>query len=96
MVLSVSWTTRERHKGVRRRVSPIFTAPRGSSTGIAKGGFLKYAGDLRRALRHAARDYVAQRMREGKNVVLEIETKGCDEGHGSGKDVISIYLLPPP
>ena len=34
-------------------------------------------------------------MREGKNVVLEIETKGAMKVMKAEKDVISIYLLPP-
>ena len=43
----------------------------------------------------ARRAIVAQRMREGKNVVLEIETKGAMKVMEAEKDVISIYLLPP-
>ena len=41
------------------------------------------------------RDYVEKRMAEGKNVILEIETKGAMAVMEKAPEAVSIYLLPP-
>ena len=94
VVLSVSWTTRERRKGEEEGVTYFYRTEEQFDEMIAKGGFLEYAG-IYGGRYGTPRDYVAQRMREGKNVVLEIETKGAMKVMEAEKDVISIYLLPP-
>lgn len=94
VVLSVSWTTREKRKGEEEGVTYFFRTEEQFDEMIRTGGFLEHAG-IYGGRYGTPRDYVSQRMDEGKNVILEIETQGAMNVMRAEKDVCSIYLLPP-
>ena len=94
LVPSISWTTRERRKGEEEGVTYFYRTDEEFDRMIASGGFLEYAG-IYGGRYGTPRDYVEKRMAEGKNVILEIETKGAMEVMRKAEDVCSIYLLPP-
>lgn len=94
VVLSISWTTRERRKGETEGVTYFYRTEQEFDRMIECGGFLEYAG-IYGGRYGTPRDYVSQRMCEGKNVILEIETQGAMKVIQAEKEVCSIYLLPP-
>lgn len=94
LALSVSWTTREIRKNEIADVTYFYRSEEQFEEMVKNGGFLEYAGIYGNHY-GTPRDYVAARMAEGKNVILEIETQGAMKVMQSEKDVLSIYLLPP-
>ena len=94
VVLSISWTTREKRKGEEEGVTYFYRTDEEFNRMIEAGGFIEYAG-IYGGRYGTPRDYVEARMAEGKNVILEIETQGAMKVMQQEKDVCSIYLLPP-
>lgn len=94
VMLSVSWTTREKRKGEEEGVTYFFRSEEEFDRMIETGGFLEYAG-IYGGRYGTPRDYVRHCMDEGKNVILEIETQGAMNVMRQEEDVCSIYLLPP-
>ena len=94
LVPSVSWTTREKRKGEEEGVTYFYRTDEEFDRMIESGGFLEYAG-IYGGRYGTPRDYVEKRMAEGKNVILEIETKGAMAVMEKAPEAVSIYLLPP-
>lgn len=94
LALSISWTTRDIRKNEIADVTYFYRSEEEFTEMVKNGGFLEYAGIYGNHY-GTPRDYVEQKMAEGKNVILEIETQGAMKVMQNVEDVVSIYLLPP-
>lgn len=94
LALSISWTTRDIRKNEIADVTYFYRSEEEFAEMAEKGGFLEFAGIYGNHY-GTPRDYVEQKMSEGKNVILEIEMQGAMKIMQNEPDVVSIFLLPP-
>ena len=93
---SISMTTRKPRNGEQNGREYFFTTRDEFEKKIKNGGLLEHAEFVSNYY-GTPKDYVDGELDKGKNVLLEIETKGAQQVMEKlkGKDVISIFLLPP-
>ena len=93
---SISMTTRLPRNGEINGREYFFTTREEFEKKIGEGGLLEYAEFVHNYY-GTPRDYVEGKLAQGRNVLLEIETKGAQQVMEKlkGKDVVSIFLLPP-
>ncbi|MCF0259570.1 MAG: guanylate kinase [Erysipelotrichaceae bacterium] len=94
MKFSVSMTTRKPREGEVEGVNYFFVTPDEFQKTIAADGFIEYASfsDHFYGTPAAAME---KWLSEGKNVLLEIETKGALQVMKKCPDACSIFILPP-
>ncbi len=91
---SVSATTREPREGEREGVDYYFISRKEFNDMIASGGMLEHAefcGNMYGTPKKAVFD----RLEEGRDVILEIETVGAYKVMLNVPEAVSIFILPP-
>lgn len=92
--VSVSATTRAPRKGEENGVAYHFLTKEEFLRMIDQDGFLEYAeyvGNFYGSPKKQALDW----MKQGKDVILEIEVQGCEQVKNSYPECISIFIMPP-
>ncbi len=92
--LSVSMTTRSPREGEIDGVSYVFTSKDAFLAQIEKNGFIEWA-QFCENFYGTPKERVMERLKEGKDVVLEIEVQGAMKVRESFPDAILIFNLPP-
>ena len=92
--LSVSATTRQPRAGEENGVHYHFLTREQFEKMMAEDGFLEYA-DYCGNYYGSPRKQAEQWMREGKDVILEIEVQGCQTVKANYPQCISIFVMPP-
>ncbi len=92
--LSVSATTRAPREGEVEGVHYFFKTEEQFKEMIAKGELLEYANYVGNYY-GTPRAYVKERLGEGKNVILEIETEGALSIKREYPDAVLIFVMPP-
>ncbi|MCX7958419.1 MAG: guanylate kinase [Deltaproteobacteria bacterium] len=93
-VRSVSVTTRARHPGEKEGLDYFFVSKEEFDDMVRQGSFLEYQ-EVHSNYYGTPKKFVAEKMNEGKNVVLVIDTKGGLNVKKMFKDTVLIFLLPP-
>lgn len=93
-VFSVSCTTRPRTDADRDGVDYTFISDDEFDAMIARGEFLEYAGVFGRRYGTPSK-WVADRLVEGKLVILEIDVQGAINVHKAMPDAMMLFILPP-
>ncbi len=92
--VSVSATTRAPRTGEENGVAYHFLTKEEFLQMIDQDGFLEYAeyvGNFYGSPKKQALDW----MKQGKDVILEIEVQGCEQVKNSYPECISIFIMPP-
>ncbi|MCR5031332.1 MAG: guanylate kinase [Lachnospiraceae bacterium] len=92
--LSVSMTTRSPRPGEEHGREYFFVTKEEFEKKIEEGGLIEHACYCDNYY-GTPRDYVEQKLEEGKNVILEIEVQGALKVKERFPDSILIYVLPP-
>lgn len=93
-VFSVSCTTRPRTDADRAGVDYTFISDEEFDAMIARGEFLEYAGVFGRRYGTPSK-WVAERLAEGKLVILEIDVQGAINVHKAMPEAMMLFILPP-
>ena len=94
LAYSISMTSRERRPLEKEGIDYFFITREAFEEKIKNNEFLEYAEFVGNYY-GTPLSYVNKLLDEGKNVVLEIETKGALEVMKKVPEAISIFLLPP-
>lgn len=92
--LSVSHTTRARRPGEQDGRDYHFVSEAQFSDMIAQDAFLEYANVFGNYY-GTAREPIESRLRQGEDVLLEIDWQGARQVRSVWADVVSIFILPP-
>lgn len=91
---SVSWTTRAPRPGEVDGVNYHFVTAEEFGRMRDSGGFLEWAV-VHGNLYGTARAVVEQELREGHDIILEIDVQGAAWVRASMRSVVSVFILPP-
>lgn len=91
---SVSWTTRSPRAGETDGVNYHFVTPEEFHRMRVAGGFLEWAV-VHGHLYGTARSVVEQDLREGHDIILEIDVQGAAAVRAAMDSVVSVFILPP-
>jgi guanylate kinase len=91
---SVSWTTRAPRPGEVDGVNYHFVNPEEFARMRDGGGFLEWAV-VHGNLYGTARSVVEQEMREGHDIILEIDVQGAAWVRAAMRSVVSVFIFPP-
>jgi guanylate kinase len=91
---SVSWTTRAPRPNEADGVNYHFVTPEEFGRMRDSGGFLEWAV-VHGNLYGTARAVVEQELREGHDIILEIDVQGAAWVRASMRSVVSVFILPP-
>ena len=91
---SVSFTTRCPRQGEQNGVDYFFTDREAFLKMAERGEFLEWA-EFNGQLYGTGRAFVEQQLREGKNVILDIDVQGARQVKSKLKDANAIFVLPP-
>ncbi len=94
LVLSVSCTTRERRPGEYEGVDYYYKTKEEFEGLIEQGEFLEYASVFSNFY-GTPRSFVAEKLSEGNNVLLEIDVQGALKVKESFPDGVFLFLVPP-
>jgi guanylate kinase len=94
LVVSVSHTTRARRAGEIEGESYFFVTVERFEQLIQEGAFLEYARVFDNYY-GTGRAQVEQRLRQGRDVVLEIDWQGAQQVRRAQPACVSIFILPP-
>ena len=92
--LSISATTRAPRVGEQDGREYFFVTQEEFDKRIAEGGFLEYA----RFVGHSygtPRDFVEQKLNEGRDVILEIDQQGAFQVKEKMPEALLVFVLPP-
>lgn len=92
--LSVSCTTRKPREGEEHGVNYFFLEPDDFKTCVNNDEFLEWA-EFSGNMYGTKKAYVEKCLSEGKNLILEIDTKGALNVKLLKKDAVLIFILPP-
>ena len=92
--ISVSHTTRPRREGEVEGVNYHFTSRETFVRMVEEGRFLEHA-EVFGNLYGTSADWVAQTLRSGDDVILEIDWQGATQIRKQLPDSVSIFILPP-
>lgn len=92
--LSISMTTREPRAGEIDGVHYHFVSDEEFEEKIANNGMIEYAGYCRHYY-GTPRDFVEQKLAEGKDVILEIEIQGAHKVRSQYEDAVLLFVMPP-
>lgn len=93
LVFSVSITTREKRPGERDGVDYIFVSKDEFRRMIADGEMLEYA-EFFNNYYGTSKKWVESKLKQGINVLLEIETMGFHQIQRQFPNLVSIFILP--
>lgn len=93
-VRSISATTRLPRPGERDGIDYQFMNPLAFEKAAAEGQFLEWANVYGKYY-GTPRGPVEERLRQGRNVVLNIDVQGAAQVRGSGLPIVSFFLMPP-
>ena len=94
LTLSVSHTTRPMRPGEKHGVHYYFVSPEQFLAMIDQGAFLEYA----QVFDHyygTSKAAVAEQLRNGQNVILEIDWQGARQIRRLFPEAVTIFILPP-
>lgn len=92
--LSVSFTTRAPREGEENGVAYHFTTVEDFKARRDRGEFLEWA-EVHSNYYASSRIWLEEQMREGQDVLLEIDWQGAEQVRRFFPDAISIFILPP-
>lgn len=92
--LSISATTRKPRENEIDGINYFFLNKKEFEDKIKNNEFLEYA-IFNNNYYGTPKKYCNKEIRNGKNILLEIETKGAKQIFKNNLDIISIFLLPP-
>lgn len=92
--LSISVTTRKPRPGEVDGVNYFFLTKEEFETAVKNNEFLEWA-EFNGNFYGTKEAYVEKKLNEGKNVILEIETRGAFQIKEKKPDVVLIFILPP-
>ena len=92
--LSVSCTTRKPREGEEHGINYFFLSREEFQTCIDKNEFLEWA-EFSGNMYGTQRPYVEQKLAEGKNLILEIDTQGALKVKQIMPEATMIFILPP-
>ena len=92
--LSISATTRKPRPGEVDGVNYFFLTKEEFETAVKNNEFLEWA-EFNGNFYGTKEAYVEKKLNEGKNVILEIETRGAFQIKEKKTDVVLIFILPP-
>lgn len=94
LFISVSYTTRPMRPGEQNGVNYHFVASAEFQELIKKNTFLEHA----KVFNHeygTSRAWVEQQLKQGHDVILEIDWQGAQQIRNNFKQCVSIFILPP-
>jgi len=91
---SVSYTTREPRKGEVEGKDYFFTDKKLFETWIQEDRFVEYAF-VHGNYYGTSKDYLEQSIKEGKNIILEIDVQGARQIRKKFDDAVLIFIDPP-
>ena len=94
LAYSISMTTRKPRPNEKEGVDYFFVSEKEFEDKIEKGELLEYAKFVGNYY-GTPRFYVDELLKEGKNVVLEIEVQGVLQVMAKCPDALTIFLVPP-
>ena len=94
LAYSISMTTRKPRPNEKEGVDYFFVSEKEFEDKIEKGELLEYAKFVGNYY-GTPRFYVDELLKEGKNVVLEIEVQGALQVMAKCPDALTIFLVPP-
>jgi guanylate kinase len=92
--VSVSHTTRAPRPGERDGIDYHFVDAERFRAMLEQGLFLEHAHVFGRDY-GTSRPWVLEKLREGVDVILEIDWQGARQVHSAWPDCVSIFILPP-
>jgi guanylate kinase len=92
--LSVSCTTRSPREGEVEGINYFYLSKQEFTNCIKNNEFLEWA-EFSGNMYGTKREYVEQKLAEGKNLILEIDTKGALNVKSIIKNATLIFILPP-
>ena len=92
--LSVSATTRNPRPGEVDGVNYFFMTREQFETDVENGDFLEWA-EFNGNYYGTKGEYVLRKLASGKNLILEIETKGALQAKKKLSDAVLIFIMPP-
>lgn len=93
LTVSVSLTTRDKRPGEQDGVDYIFVSKEEFRRRIENGEMLEYA-EFFNNYYGTSKEWVESRLKQGINVLLEIETKGFHQIQRQFPNLVSIFILP--
>lgn len=94
LVNSVSWTTRDPREEDIEGVTYHFVTPEEFEANVARDGFVEHAGFDKHAY-GTPKEPLENWLKEGRNVLLEIEVNGAEQVMAKYPQAESIFLIPP-
>ena len=94
MILSISATTRKPRNGEKDEVNYFFVTKEEFQKEIENNEFLEWA-EFNGNFYGTRQKYVEKKLNEGKNLILEIETRGAFQIKKKLPDTVLIFILPP-
>ena len=94
LAFSVSMTTREKREGEEEGVSYFFVDKDRFTELLAEDGFLEYA-EVYGNYYGTPKAPVMERLAEGINVLLDIDTQGAASIRKAFPEAVTIFILPP-
>jgi guanylate kinase len=91
---SVSHTTRARRPDESDGVAYHFVSRREFERLISEGAFLEWA-DVHGEMYGTSRDEYDRAMREGMDLLLDIDVKGADQVRQKFDDAVTVFVIPP-
>ena len=91
---SISYTTRKPRKGEINGKDYFFVSKEEFRKMIERGEFLEWA-EVHGHLYGTSRSQIEKAIREGKDVLLDIDTQGAINIKNQIKDAVLIFILPP-
>ncbi|MGM9991255.1 MAG: guanylate kinase [Candidatus Bruticola sp.] len=92
--LSISCTTRKPRVGERNGIDYYFISAETFNEWVKQDKFLEWDSHFN-ACYGTPKEFVEQKQREGKHIILEIDVKGGLEVMRHAADCVSIFLAPP-
>jgi guanylate kinase len=94
VVVSVSHTTRSMRPGEQDGVSYHFVTEAAFLEMLGRGAFLEHARVFNNYY-GTSQDWVEQQLREGRDVILEIDWQGAQQIKRQHPEGVAIFILPP-
>ena len=93
--LSISMTTRNAREGEKDGVNYYFVSKEEFEKRIEEGKFLEYAIVHNEKYYGTPKDKVEEMLKQGKDVILEIDIQGALKINNLVKEAVFIFIMPP-
>ncbi|KYO66745.1 guanylate kinase [Thermovenabulum gondwanense] len=94
IALSISYTTRSPRPGEKNGVNYFFTDKENFERMIKEGCFLEWA-NVYNNYYGTPKKFVEEKIKNGQDVILEIDIQGAKQIKQNWKDAVFIFILPP-